>query len=499
MRKKLCSRIAMLLCVVTLMISVVSCKKDQTENPDETKTDQTQTDQNLVETDENGYVKDSLPESANLDREFTIYAWQEQKAWEWCDEETAPTGVLDQALFRREHAVEERFGVTILRDYHPGSWDDRGEFIQDLATRINLNDHSYDLVDQYLPAAGIGAMQGLYVDLMNVPNLDFSKPWWPSRLTETASIGSKLYFASGDISPTFLINTHCIFANTTLYRNYGLDQYVDGRSIFDVVRDYDWTLETMLLLARDKVDTSVGNYGFTADNVVQADGFFYGGDFLLLETNGDGFPQLSPDLSSQLLSDWYDDIQKLFTDEYSDVKCTGDPGITPFQTKKSIFHASTLSNSRKFAEEGLTFTALPMPMRDSQQQQYSTTTNFWVSMFSIPADANLAESGMIMEALASQAYRGVTSVVYYNLFQMRYNSTNGADSAAMFDMVVDSVVLDAARMFAGELGMFSAFRNGVGALDENLKPSTKMSWMSIYAASEELWQGNLNSLIASVG
>ena len=496
------SWIAMMLCIATIMVSFAACGNKKSPTPGTTSATDPSSDSvetaPLVETDENGYVKDSLPASVNLDREFRIYAWQEQKQWEWCDEAEYPTALLDQALYRREEKVQDRFGVTLVREYHPGSWDFRNQFVSDLAKSVQLNDHAYDMVVQYLPAAGLAATQNLYLDLTTIPNLDFEKPWWPSRLLDTATVGSKLYFATGDISATFFINIHCIFANTQFYDRLNLSQYVEGRSIYEVVRDYDWTLETMLLLALDHVDTNEGNFGFTADNIVQADAFFYGGNFIMVKTGDNNLPALSADLTSQQLSDWYDKVQKIFTDEYEDVSCKA--GANVFKQKKSIFHASTLSTSRAFAEEGLSFTALPIPMRDSDQEQYCTTTNFYVSMFSIPADVRKAdESGMIMEALASEGYRNVTDVVYYNLFKTRYSSSNGADSAGMFDLVSNSVVFDGARMFADKLAMFATFRNAAAGVGEDPNVITKLSWPTVYAANEDIWKSGLISLISSIG
>ena len=499
--KRMGSWIAMLLCIATVIVSFAACggKKNPASGPDSANDPGNPIETApTVETDENGYVKDSLPENVNLDREIKIYAWQEQKYWEWSDDTEYPTALLDQALYRRQEKVQERFGVTLVREYHPGSWEFRKEFVSNLAKSVQLNDHAYDLVDQYLPAAGLAATQNLYLDLTEVPNLDFEKPWWASRLLETATVGSKLYFATGDISATFFINIHCIFANTQLYDRLNLSQYVDGRSIYEVVRNYDWTLETMLLLALNHVDTNEGNFGFTADNIVQADAFFYGGNFIMVKTDDNNLPSLSPDLTSQQLSNWYDDVQKIFTDEYEDVSCKA--GSNVFKQKKSLFHASTLSSSRAFAEEGLSFTALPIPMRDPDQEQYCTTTNFYVSMFSIPADARKSdESGLIMEALASEGYRGVTDIVYYNLFKTRYSSSNGVDSAGMFDLVSDSVVFDSARMFADKLAMFATFRNAVGGVGEDPNVITKLSWPTVYAANEDIWKSGLISLISSIG
>lgn len=438
--------------------------------------------------DKNGYLMDDLPEKANLNRDIAIYTWQDQKAWEWYDDEAnAPTQLVDKVLFARQANIEERFNVKLVRDYASGAWDARNDFIKALANHVLYNDHAYDLVGQYTPAAGIGTMQGLYQNLMQVENLDFSKPWWPSKLLDSGRVGEKLYFASGDITPTLIRNVHCMFVNTDLYEQYNLADEVDGRSIFDVVRDYDWTMETMKKLALDQVDPSVGIYGLAIDNNAACDSFLYGGGFTMVKNNESNIPVPSDDLTKQTFINWFEIVQNLATGGRADIIFSNQ-----FKNNKTIFFVGSVAQSQTFAKEGVQFTVLPMPMYDDSQDTYYTCANLWVTLYSIPRDAsNAAESGMILEALGSEGYRTMSDEIYYNLFQIRYNSSAEKDSADMFDLVSDSVVFDIVRPFADKLAMFASFRNGV--IDSTA------NWTSIYGAQSGTWKSNVTSLFATVG
>ena len=72
---------------------------------------------------------------------------------------------------------------------------------------------------------------------------------------------------------------------------------------------------------------------------------------------------------------------------------------------------------------------------------------------------------------------------------MRYNATD-AGSAAMFDIVSDSVVFDTARFFADELGMFGKFREVADA---------SSSWSSIYSGNISSWKGKVTDLYGKLG
>ncbi len=444
--------------------------------------------------DKNGYLMDDLPEKANLNRDIAIYTWQDQKAWEWYDDEAnAPTQLVDKVLFARQANIEERFNVKLVRDYASGAWDARNDFIKALANHVLYNDHAYDLVGQYTPAAGVGTMQGLYQDLMRVDNLDFGKPWWPSKLLDSGRVGEKLYFASGDITPTLIRNVHCMFVNTDLYAQYNLADKVNGRSIFDVVRDYDWTLETMKKLALDQVDPSLGMYGLGVGGASTYDAFLYGAGFTMVKNNDNNIPTASEDLTKQSLINWFEAVQDLATGGHSDVQngLSSSPNNI-FKNKKMLFLVSAVSDSQPFAQNGVQFSVLPMPMYDDSQDAYYTCASLWVTLYSIPRDAsNAAESGMILEALGSEGYRTMSDEIYYNLFQIRYNSSAEKDSADMFDLVSDSVVFDIVRPFSDKLAMFAVFRGGVTVSDA--------SWTSIYDAQSKTWKENLTSLFATIG
>ena len=131
-----------------------------------------------------------------------------------------------------------------------------------------------------------------------------------------------------------------------------------------------------------------------------------------------------------------------------------------------------------------------MPKLNTDQDRYYTIANFWVTLYSIPVDAKNDElSAMIMEGLASEAYRSVTDVIYFDMFAARFMQT--PEKAEMLDMVSDSVVFDSARMFPDFLGsIWSAFRSGVTKTD---------SWTTIYGGAAEGWKLKADSLFATLG
>ena len=492
MKNHLARGCMLLLSCVLLLGAFASCNNKQKSSESTAATTEKEVtpgtpDDDLY--DANGYLKDSLPESYDFDSDFVIFTWEEQKGVEWVDELPENPTELEEALYKRENNVESRFGVDISRIYAAGNWDYRSAFIATLSQNVLAGDRKYDLVGAYTATAGLGAVNGLYMNLNTNNYIDFSKPWWPSSIVETASVGDNLYFITGDISPTLIKNLQCMYVNLSMYNSYNCSDVVDGQSIYDVVSDYDWTYETMLMMARERVSVDAGNYGLVLQNAPMADSFFYGAGFMFLK-NTDGILTISEDLTDNRLINLFDDLKELFTGRYEDVIMAENSDKSLFTTGHAIFYAGGLSDSSVFAEEGLSFSVLPMPLYNETQQEYATCANLWVTMYSIPIDAkDFNMSGVILEALGSAAYRTVSDEFYYDLFQMRYNG-HDEGSSRMFDILSDSVVFDTARFFADEIGIF-------GQMREVIDPTA--NWSTIYSGGSASWQEKVTNLYAKLG
>ncbi len=488
------TRILLLLLAALVALPLLAACGEEGSTPEVTTASNEQSgdpnvNQNL---DANGYLKDSLPESYNFDSDFNIFTWQEEASWEWCMEVDAKSTALEQVLYRRQKKVEERFGVTISTTEVLGNYDFRTSFIDTLANSVLVGDAKYDLVSQYTLCAGIGTVNGLYQDLMGAKFLDLSKPWWPSKISSTATVGERLYFVTGDISPTLIRNVNCATVNLDLWESYNLSSLVGNRTIYEVVDDHDWTLETMLMLGLDKVsitgDPNTQVYGITMRNNVCGDAFLYGGGFVTV-INEQGSVSLNPELGGQKIIDYFEKVQKLMSGSYEDAAITG---ATAFTNSKSIFYIGGVADSPQFAQQGLKFSLLPMPLMNKEDRQdYTGVASMNVSMFGVPVDVkNTDMSTLILEALGSEAYRLVSDEVYYSLFQQRYNGTD-ENSARMFDLVSDSVVFDTVRFFNDDLGFMASFRKGVADVNGN--------WKNIYDGEHVKWADKLATLAGKIG
>ncbi len=479
--------LAIVLCLAMLAAMFAACKvkddKNETTTAETTATDETD---NLY--DANGFLLDSLPSDLKYnDKEFTIFTWSNQTVWEWSDKQQSGD-LINDALYLRMLNVEERMGVDLTIESRPGEWDNRVAFIQALEASISTQAGEYDLVGQYTAAAGIGTMKKLYTDLKEVEYLDLEKPWWPSDISKNCTVDGKLYFMTGDISPTSIRAMGTVMANLDMAENLG----IQSSEIYNLVYENKWTMEKLQQISLGKTEgynaDGTPAYGFTFNDNVIFDNMFYAGGFKFIENDSEGNLSLSTSINSERMIDWYN-ANKNFLHNNADVAVSAID--KSFTVGNSLFHTCVIANVQNFMTQvEFDFAILPAPMVDENQEDYYTLGGMWVSYYSIPTDAiDFSFSGAVTEALASDGYRRTTPTFYEQAFQLRYLQTE--ENAKMFDILHRTQVFDTVRFFADEvksgMSLFSSFR--YAATDSS------SSWSTIYNANQAGWEATILAIV----
>ena len=494
--------IALLMAVLMLSLAFASCANTPEESGSESSSDaaQTQTPNDPAATtlpeettypvDENGYELDRLPELNYNGKEFVLFTWSNQVKWEWNEDGETTGDKVHDAIYNRQVRTEERLGIKIVISKQNGDWNNRNSFITTVEANVAAgNQDAFDLVGQYTPAAPIGAMKNLYLDLSEINYLDWERPWWPQDIQDSCHINNNVYFITGDITGTLVRNIHCLLGNLDLANNYQLP------NIYELVDNKEWTFDKFAELTIGTIqginpDGSPA-YSFTITDNVHYDSLFYSADFRFVEHDENGQLVMSEELKSDRLETWYQTCRSLLFDN-ADVELVAANGTNGFASGNVLFHGGTIADVQNYLQEvNFDFAVLPYPMYDDNQDNYRTITSYWLSMFSIPANANDPEmSAAVLECLASYGYRYLTPTLYQEAFQYRYLET--LENARMFDLLHDTLVFDPGRLFADQLAScFSAFRQAA--------QSNYNSWSSFYATKQKQWDASLAKIISTLG
>ena len=425
-----------------------------------------------------------LPENLNFNKQtFTIFTWSNQTQWEW-DAEDYTGELLDDAIYDRKLETEERVGISLEFIKEPGEWENRNNFINKLAASVMSGAKAYDLVSQYTPAAAIGTMQGLYLNLNDIEHLNTKSPWWPGDIVESSSINGNLYFTTGDITPTLIRNMGAIMANLDMVEAFELGD------LYELVDNGQWTLDKIEEIALGKVaDLNDGQqyYAFTFANNVVYDNLFYGAGFKFVDSNPDGSLSFSATIGGERIINWFTKCQN-FLNNNADVDIVAINQA--FTEERAIFHLGSVADVQNYLKDvDFDFAILPAPKYEATQENYATIVGFWVSMFSVPIDAaNPAMSGATLETLGYYGMQDLTPAFYEEAFQYRYLSTEA--NARMFNLLHDTLVYDTGRTFADQINCFAAFRQAA-------TPAT--SWSSYTKSMSKVWSKNISNIYEKLG
>ena len=490
---------ALLMAILMLTLCFVSCANTPEEGGEGSTSADTQgtndpaattlPDETTYPVDENGFELDRLPELNYNNEEVVIFTWSNQAMWEWNEDGETNGDKVHDAIYTRQVRTEERLGIEIVIVKQNGDWNNRNSFITSVEANVNSGSQdAYDLIGQYTPAAPIGAMKNLYINLSDVEYLDWERPWWPQDIQDSCHINNNVYVITGDITGTLVRNIHCVIGNLDLAENYDLP------NLYKLVEDMEWTMDKFSELSLGTIQginpDGSACYSVTFPNDVEYDSLFYGAGFRFVEHDADGKLIMSPELTSARLEDWYQTCQSFLLDN-ADVEILAINGANGFTSDNVLFHCGGISDVQNYLQEvNFDFAILPFPLYDGDQEEYYTITSYWVSMYSIPTNApDASQSAAVLECLSSYGYRYITPIIYQESFQYRYLDT--LENATMFDLLHNTLVFDPGRIFSDQLNCFAGFRQAT--------QNVYSSWSSYYASQTRTWEKRLGNIIKTLG
>ena len=110
-----------------------------------------------------------------------------------------------------------------------------------------------------------------------------------------------------------------------------------------------------------------------------------------------------------------------------------------FKTGRAIFIQSYMGGSLRDMEDD--FAIIPLPKFDEAQEDYKCQINGWgACATAVPDNANIDESGFIMEALAYEAYGTVRPEIYDKLLKQKL--ARDERTTAMIDLIFSDLTID---------------------------------------------------------
>lgn len=423
--------LAALLAALTLLGSLAACSTpdDPTPSDGTTASDDTTPAETTPEETETE-ITDNLPEDSLNGYNFRMFIRPGYGDDLWVEASTGEQ--LNDAVYDRNRAVEERFEITITATK---SVDNLGI---DCLPTILAGDDAYDLIAPHGRQAFTVVLQGAALDWNLLPYVDLDREWWDQGARENFTIHDKLYTMIGDISYLNLGYSFCMMFNKNLFDANGLEYpYQD-------VLDGTWTW--------DKWEEVLA----IAD----------------VDVNGDGTMSWEDDQFGYLTHEWYGPIAMQYTTGMRGITMTDNGPEITFMSERTVesfqryfshitkgSNVTTAANMFRAFSEGRVFTIdgtvdgtknlremedefgiVPWPKYD-EDMEYASSINAAASLFNVPVTISDPETtSIILEAMGSESYKNVIPV-YYEVI-LKSKQARDSESSQVLDIIRASRVFD---------------------------------------------------------
>ena len=437
---KLLTAMIALLLVLPMTFSLVSCNKDKnTETTTEAGSAGTQA------VDNTGSVP-TLDIKDMDGRELKMLFPETHVDGHYLNNELAvegtATNTIEEAVILRNMAVESAYNVSITSST---------AFVSDVSQTIRnegfLGESTYAAIAAPIANSKLNSIvqEGYLADFNKLAYYyEDNQPWWNHDLMDDLSIANARFFASGDIIYSDDFYPYCVYVNTAVSQAQGItDDY------FDLVRNYQWTLEKFHELAADVAS----GYDYTGDGMDAMHGAVINANFYrtayysagkgLIATDSKGYPQwvmtkeYATDILDKVNAIVHDDSACTFSDKISDDHVTNEKKL--FANNKSLFLVEELIFSERITryETQVDFKVLPFPLYD-ENSEYRTVLNDAL-VIAVPTMAgNKDDISLILSAMSRESVSTLTPVFFETVLTYRYMQDAG--SVEMLQIVLDSVV-----------------------------------------------------------
>ncbi|MHB1153333.1 MAG: hypothetical protein ACYCWE_06215 [Eubacteriales bacterium] len=348
--------------------------------------------------------------------------------------------VVNDAVYERDAAVQERLNVVFTTEV-----PDRFKLVSGLNKSISAGDDTSDIVIYYSFEGTPMIIKGYFIDINQIPGLNFDKVWWDSAFNEEIKYNGKIFAVLGDLLLSKSSLTNLIYFNKTQ-----AESRLGDVDLYQYIYDNKWTAEVFSSLIRDVYTDLNGNserddadfYGFYEG---AADQQLAGIDVRVTEKDADGNPSITFNDKTMI-----DNLGILL-----DIIYENEGSLKYPQTTKDLELMSANYNAGNaiFMMDSLWMAGYVMrDMKDSfgilpyfkfsEAQEEYTYSNYGVGNYvSVPVttqDTRYKMIGAVLELLSAESYRQVIPSYYEVAFKYKYLRTDTADTndLDMYDLII---------------------------------------------------------------
>lgn len=407
------------------------------------------------------------------------------------DEETGE--IVNDAIFKRNLAVEEAYNVTISTYSDFDRNNDRAQAMQS----IQAGDDFADVIGLFLIRNSmICAQEGALLDWNQFSDIRLDAPWWDHRISDLSVYG-KQYVLAGHIGTMDDLRQMVAIYNKTIWNE------LDYEDPYAMVWEGRWTLDKMYELSKgvardldgDGKMTVADRYGILTEAKAAWYFFLGSGQKSIIYQDGAYKSDLSNENSITFMSrviDIMSDMQNIIVinDGRHDRELTTSTVWTEaskiFLEGRALFDTGTFSATGNMRNMDQDYGILPLPKLTEDQKEYYCMTNDDIYALSMPTTVSDPErAALITEALAYESMFTLQPT-FYEIY-LSEKLLRDEQSRQMMDLVLASKFFDMDFCFGDITGMASAM--------ESMTRSKKNKVTSQVASLEKKAQKKIDKFI----
>ncbi len=423
----------------------------------------------------------NVPADLKFDGEtFSILIGSVGQKGLYAEEENS--NLVNDAVFRRNKLIEERFGITYnaVKTGVDATGGGQGQAVQQFRSLIEANDSTYHAFT-HVQHSGMPQMtlERYFVDWNTIPYVNLEENWWYQNITNDLCFGDKVYVMTGDYA-VYVDSIDCLVFNKEIFDELELEYpYQD-------VLDGTWTFDKFADLVKQGAKDLNGDglmtpeddqYGLVGWVYELAPALLVSTGYSPLEKDADNMPVLNQNVDTAHAI--YDDIVNLFVDGQSAHAERASHGAQQsyFTTGRAMFKDSFLSGIPSFSDVEFDFGIIPYPKYTDDGEYLSRSSNMTALTYIPVTNPNLAMTGAVLEEMAFQSAKELTPT-YFDIV-LTVKNTRDTESEVMLPIIRDS-----ARF------LYDGYAPSIISMVQN-KSNT---YASSYASSLSNYQENLEEM-----
>ena len=361
--------------------------------------------------------------------------------------------MVSDAVHERNVMVEEMLGITL--QMHPEEVSDQ---VDDVMTRdIQSGLGAYDIVANGTYMSVQPAMEGKYINLTNLENINTSKHYWTQGYNDmvTFTDSNMQFLASGPIAISMFRYMYLTIYNKTLFNDYKIPD------LYETVKAGEWTLDYQYSIVKDHYvdkdgDTKASDgdfYGFVTGDTISVDPYMVAANIHMVTKDAESGDLMYNTAAIGSLADLCEKVHLLYKDESTYVYKGATNDDVPYNfiiqhfTDGNAMMASTMflkmeTNYNELA--ALSYGIAPMPKFSTTQESYYSYVQDQVSCFGISAVVGNEDRqemcAATLEALAYHSYQLVRPAYYETALSQRY--MQDPQSKEVLDMIFNTLYFD---------------------------------------------------------